>query len=103
MKKDGIIFGDYGICPVCDKEDIFCYCLKNFDNKPFTDDWFPIDKAPKDGERILVCNAKCYNPTTASYRTYHPNAEGKMTWRDAQGIKLTGLTHFQKLPLKPNE
>ncbi|NML70002.1 hypothetical protein HHL23_09335 [Chryseobacterium sp. RP-3-3] len=62
--------------------------------------WKPINTAPKDGTRIIVCHWKHYSPITASWRTYHPNAEGKAQWRDDSGIK-TVPTHWDILPEEP--
>lgn len=53
---------------------------------------------PEDGTKITVCWAgdRDYWPTTASFRTFHPNAKGKMTWRDGAGCKI-GFTHWWAL------
>jgi hypothetical protein len=62
--------------------------------------WKPISEAPKDGTLILVCSIRYYCPETASWRTYHPNAQGAKTWRTPNGNKISP-THFQELPPKP--
>lgn len=64
--------------------------------------WLPIETAPRDGSEIMVCNSKYYIPETASFRTYHPNAQGTPTWRaNNTGIKLNP-THWMPLPPRPN-
>lgn len=63
--------------------------------------WKPIEQAPKDGTLVLVCNERYYYPETASYRTYHPNAQGKATWRSTQMGNKIDPTHFMPLPEKP--
>ena len=66
-------------------------------------EWNNIDTAPKDGTQVLVCNKNYYYPTTASFRTYHPNAQGEKTWRtNGMGIKLDP-THWQSLPERPTD
>ena len=63
--------------------------------------WQPIETAPKDGTHVLVCKESYYYPETASYRTYHPNAQGKATWRtNSMGVKITP-THWMPLPPLP--
>lgn len=63
--------------------------------------WKPINTAPKDGTLILVCTENYYFPETASWRTYHPNAKGKPSWRsNNMGTKLEP-THWMELPEKP--
>jgi len=70
---------------------------KKYDEKM---NWKNIENAPKDGTLILVCNEKYYYPTTASWKTYHPNAKGKITWRNDSGIKIDP-THWMELPSAP--
>jgi hypothetical protein len=69
-----------------------------------TQKWQPIATAPKDGTLILVCVDAHYLPKTACWATYHPNAAGKATWRDAPicGDKLAP-THWMPLLPKPSE
>jgi hypothetical protein len=56
--------------------------------------WEPIESAPKDGTKVLVCNVNHYEPITANYRTYHPNAQGKKTWRAGQMGNKINPTHW---------
>lgn len=68
--------------------------------------WQPIESAPKDGSLIIACYAPLYDkngfaPLAVSWRTYHPNAQGKEEWRDAQGAKVRAITHWQPLPAPP--
>ena len=63
--------------------------------------WKKIETAPKDGTWVLVCNENYYYPETAAYKTYHPNAQGKPTWRaKGMGTKINP-THWMPLPDKP--
>ena len=62
--------------------------------------WHLIETAPKDGSKILVCNINHYEPITASYRTYHPNAQGKKTWRAGQMGNKIKPTHWLPM-IKP--
>ena len=63
--------------------------------------WQPIETAPKDGTKILVCHIHYYSPITAWWSSYHPNAKGKETWReDGSNYKLNP-THWMPLPEAP--
>lgn len=65
--------------------------------------WKTIDTAPTDGTKVLVCNINHYEPTTASYKTYHPNAQGKKTWREgSMGTKINP-THWMPLMDSPKQ
>lgn len=68
--------------------------------------WQPIETAPKDGTTILVCYDRCYDkngfaPIAVKWRTYHPNAKGGAEWRDSNGHKIQGVTHWMPLPEAP--
>jgi len=66
-------------------------------------EWLPIDTAPKDGTKVLVCNQYHYQPESAYFGTYHQNANGKKCWRSCNmGTKLNP-THWMKLPPPPSE
>lgn len=70
--------------------------------------WLPIHNAPKDGRKILACGKGGssdwrYDPITISFRTFHPNAAGKATWRDVHGHKVEYVTHWMPLPERPDE
>jgi hypothetical protein len=65
--------------------------------------WEPIDTAPKDGTKILACfSSGTYAPETVSWRTYHPNAQGKRCWRTVAGIKAEWVSHWMPLPERPS-
>lgn len=53
-------------------------------------EWQPMETAPRDGTPILgvTVMGDHYIVTQMSWRAYHPNAAGKISWRDAQGHKL---------------
>lgn len=75
--------------------------LPDAEERPF--EWMDISTAPKDGTKVLVCHKNYYNPESASFRTYHPNAKGKPEWRtDGMGTKLDP-THWAPLPPEPNQ
>jgi hypothetical protein len=68
--------------------------------------WQPIETAPKDGSAILACYAPHYDtngflPVAVRWRTYHPNATGKPTWRTSNGTKIGAITHWMPLPEPP--
>lgn len=70
--------------------------------------WHPIDTAPKDGTTVLLCHEKTYDmngfaPIAAKWRTYHPNAKGEPEWRDTNGTRFQGMTHWMPLPASPTE
>lgn len=69
-------------------------------------EWQPIETAPKDGTAILVCFSPHYEtngflPIAVRWRTFHPNAEGKETFRDHAGHKVDRITHWMPLPPPP--
>jgi hypothetical protein len=73
------------------------------------DGWIEIKEGcempPTDGKSVLVCRIWghiTYAPTSAHYGTYHPNAKGKETWRDASGVKID-FTHWRPLPAPPTQ
>lgn len=71
--------------------------------------WQPIESAPRDGTPILACCAPPpawkadwrYAPIVVAWRTYHPNALGKPLWRQYDGRRVAGLTHWTPLPPLP--
>lgn len=68
--------------------------------------WQPIETAPRDGTTIIVCYARCYDmngfaPISVQWRAYHPNAEGAKEWRDSNGHRIQGVTHWIPLPPPP--
>jgi hypothetical protein len=63
--------------------------------------WKPIETAPKDGTRVLVCHKDYYYPETAAFKTYHPNSQGKPTWRNSISGTKIAPTHWTELPIKP--
>ena len=69
--------------------------------KSFNMSWKKIETAPKDGTCVLVCDENYYYPETASFRTYHPNAQGKKTWRTKSMGTKVNPTHWMPLPAKP--
>ena len=73
---------------------LFSEIQQAFPSKKGYNEWQPIDTAPKDGTNVLVCNVNHYEPITASYRTYHPNAQGKKTWRAGQMGNKINPTHW---------
>jgi len=71
-------------------------------------EWMPIDSAPKDGTPLLGCFwdpdlSEHYSPLRIYWAAYHPNATGKICWRDSPitGNKLERITHFMPLPAAP--
>lgn len=68
--------------------------------------WQPIETAPK-GEDVWIIvvskNAPMWYMTVVSWRAYHPNAKGKLCWRDPAGIKVdeNRVTHWAPLPDGP--
>jgi hypothetical protein len=70
--------------------------------------WLPIESAPKDGTPIMGCTwipslPHLYSPRRIFWSAYHPNASGKVMWRDSDicGNKLDRLTHWMPLMLPP--
>lgn len=68
--------------------------------------WQPIESAPKDGTRVLVCaisknRISVYLPQVAFFGTYHPNAKGKQCWRAANMGIIINPTHWMPLPEQP--
>ena len=73
-------------------------------------EWKPIETAPQDGTEILACFwhpdlPHLYKPTTVMWAAYHPNAEGKKTFRTSHigGNKMERLTHWIPLPEPPKD
>lgn len=71
-------------------------------------DWQPIATAPLDDTDVLVAwehtgRRGFFGPVFASFRTYHPNAQGKPAWRGVDGSKLDNPTHWCPLPMLPGE
>lgn len=68
--------------------------------------WQPIDSAPADGTYVLVCYSGEWDnfphrlPKAAYFGAFHPNAPGKMKWRDAKGSSIEP-THWMPLPSPP--
>lgn len=70
--------------------------------------WNPIATAPKDGTPILACYPSydhahhlSWHPITVHWATFHPNAPGKGTWKDASGHKRDTVTHWMPCPPAP--
>jgi hypothetical protein len=72
--------------------------------------WQPIETAPKDGTWIQVCWAMYltgpqeggqFLPISVQWSQFHPNAPGKACWRDRNGHKIEGRTHWMHLPVSP--
>jgi len=73
-------------------------------------EWMPIETAPKDGTPIMGCLwhpdlKHLYSPRRIFWAAYHPNATGKMCWRDAEicGNKVERLTHWMRLIDPPKD
>ena len=64
--------------------------------------WQPIETAPTDGTKILVCHIDLYRPITAQWSCYHPNRKGEETWREAGSRYIVNPTHWMPLPEKPS-
>jgi hypothetical protein len=64
--------------------------------------WQPIETAPKDGTKILVCDESGSECFTVSYCGFHPNAQGKKQWRDRLGHKRYPA-YWQPFPKVSNE
>jgi len=70
--------------------------------------WQPIETAPKDGTLILGCSdgpwveswEQSRAPQTISFRSFHPNAPGKLQWRDKVGHPVF-CKYWQPLPSYP--
>jgi len=71
--------------------------------------WKPIETAPKDGTPIIACGDYDddfgieNHPRTVVFKTYHPNAPGKGTWRNHLGHKENHLTHWVEVPESPDK
>ncbi len=68
--------------------------------------WQSKETAPTDGTIILVAyyNSKYPNdfwPLAASFRVYHPNAMGKLEWRDRMGNRVN-FSHWCEIQI-PDE
>jgi len=66
--------------------------------------WMKIEDKPppEDGEYILCHILNERTVFSASYRTYHPNAAGKKTWRDPAGVKVY-FTHWSPMLSLPED
>jgi hypothetical protein len=75
------------------------------ESKYLENHWMPINTAPKDGVTVLVVNdnEKSFTPESAYFGTYHPNAEGKKTWRSANMRTKISPTHWKPLPDRPKK
>lgn len=72
-------------------------------------DWQPIETAPKDGSVVLGCYPPPWHESWSRWRApqavywgvYHPNAPGKMTWRNGADGRPVSVTHWMPLPEPP--
>lgn len=73
-----------------------------------SDDWQPIETAPKDGTRIIAWRVNVMSPFVVFWREHGLSAEdGEFGWLTLSGIKVhrcygADPTHWMSLPAPPS-